>query len=170
VPPPVIAGNYHGSFTSGGSGNAPMDLSISQSGGTRHFHIVENGSIDLLGVVVGPGHLSGSWGPNGSSDTWDVSLVPTIAGSYSGSWTEYGVSGNFPMQLQINQIGGVLNGTTNESGSIYNDAGTVTASGNLHMVETHNATSVDLYGSVVSSHHLHGTWGPSGGSGTWDVA
>jgi hypothetical protein len=73
------------------------------------------------------------------------------------------------MKLQISQIGGYLFGSTTEN-AVYTDTGTITASGSLQIVETHNSIVVYLYGSVVSSHHLKGTWGPSGTGGTWDVA
>jgi hypothetical protein len=73
------------------------------------------------------------------------------------------------MNIQLSQVGGVLSGSTNESGSVYTDTGTIAANGSLHIVETHNGTSADLFGSVITSHHLKGTWGPSGSSGTWDV-
>jgi hypothetical protein len=190
APPPVIAGNYHGSFTGGILGNSTIDLSITQSGsvlsGTTdesgylstdsgtitsdgHLHIFQNGTGTLTGLVVAHGHLSGTWKSNGPSGTWDVTLVPTVEGNYSGSWTQSGFAGHFPMSIQISQVGGVLSGSTTESGSVYTDTGTIAANGSLHIVETHNSTVVDLYGSVVTAHELKGTWGPSGSSGTWDV-
>jgi hypothetical protein len=134
------------------------------------LHIVENGVVTLTGLIVGPGHISGSWVHNSASGTWDLTLVPTIAGAYSGSWTQSGFLGTSPMKLQINQVGGVLSGTTTETTSSYSDTGTITASGSVHIVETYNTIVVDLYGSVVSPHHLTGTWGASGTSGNWDVA
>jgi hypothetical protein len=148
------------------SGQVATDTGTVSSNGT--IHIVEDGTVDLQGVLVGPGHIKGTWGPNGSSGPWDVTLVPTVAGTYSGTWTNFGSTATYPMTIQISQVGGVLSGSTNE-GPVFTDQGTITAGGSLHIVETDLSNVVDLYATVVSSHELKGTWGASGSSGTWDV-
>jgi hypothetical protein len=184
--PPRIAGDYTGTFTrSGQTANAQMDIRITQVGavltGTTNesgtvytnagtvtpdgrFHIVESGNIDLFGSLLGPGHLGGTWGPSGASGRWDVVLVPTISGAYAGTFTP----GPSPMRIQIDQTGSVLSGTTDESGTIFTDTGTIGTEGHVHIVER-RSRSVDLFGSLVGPGHLAGTWGPNGSSGTWDV-
>lgn len=186
-PPPKVAGDYTGIFArTGGTGNFQMDIRITQNGavltGTTdesgvvftdtgtitpdgHFHIVENGTVDLFGSLLGSGRLGGTWGPNGGSGTWDVALVPTISGTYSGTFTP----GLSPMRIQLNQVGSVLTGTTNESGTIFTDTGSVGRDGRIQIVEREGSASADLVGSVVGPGHLAGTWVANGVSGTWDV-
>lgn len=181
-----IVWNYTGSFfTLGASGSHPMDIQIIQNGltlggatkegesfstntGTINpdgtFQIVENwsggGSSQLYGSFVGSDQIIGAW----AYGTWDVTLVPTIAGNYTGS--DSGSEGTFPMQLQMNQLGSVLNGTMTESGATLNETGTIMTDGTFQVTDG----LIDWSGSLAGPGHLSGTWiSFLGTSGTWDV-
>ncbi len=95
--------------------------------------------------------------------------IPSIAGNYAGSFTWYGQAGTYPMQIQITQVGSTFSGTTNESGTIFNDTGTITSDGHVRIIEN---DTMYLDGFTDGSGHLSGTWGStdsSSASGTWSV-
>jgi hypothetical protein len=126
----------------------------------------------LVGSIVGPGHLGGTWNTGGVTlGTWDVYNPPKplyLIGSYSGSFTTDGSTGTNPMSLQItNQSGWTLTGITTEGTTNYNDTGNLTANGSL----TINEGGPILTGGVTYYGQLSGTWQSADGTlhGTWVV-
>lgn len=198
--PPKIAGSYGGWYTSNSkiAGAMPLQLKISQSGASlsgtsteREGSVVtsDTGSIMLngaftltekqggavygilVGSILGPGHLGGTWNIGGAAlGTWDVHNPPAplnLYGSYSGSYTTDGSTGSNPMSLSLSQSGWTLTGTTTEGSTTYTDTGTLTANGSL----TINEGGPVLTGGVTDYGQLSGTWKSGDGTlhGTWVV-
>lgn len=198
--PPKIAGSYGGWYTSYAkiAGAMPLQLQISQSGSSLSGTSIEregsvvtsdtgtitlNGSFTLtekqsgavygilVGSLIGPGHLGGTWNDGGAAlGTWDV-YIPAkplnLYGSYSGSFTTDGSTGSNPMSLSLSQSGWTLTGTTTEGSTTYNDTGTLTANGSL----TINEGGPVLTGAVTDYGQLSGTWKSADGAlhGAWVV-
>jgi serine/threonine protein kinase len=102
--------------------------------------------------------------------------VPNIAGDYKGAFfstaTAAGLQAPKALEIQINQNGATLSGTTNEGGTSYSDTGTVNSKGGIHLVVNTPSKTTDFFGSLVESGHLSGTWGPTGGPsilGIWNA-
>jgi hypothetical protein len=200
VATPRLAGTYQGSYLYKGASYAyPMQIQISQAGSQLSgatildsVTTIDSGTIDahgnvmitehfaygirtLHGSMVKQGHLLGTWAGDSGSGTWDVSaqgLIPSIAGSYQGGYTEIGQSGIIPIQIQINQSDSQLSGTTTTGNTTAIDSGTIDANGNFTMYFSFSGGGgiATLYGSIVNQGHLSGTWTDThGNSGDWDV-
>ncbi len=93
-----------------------------------------------------------------------------IAGNYTGSYTLAGTYMVNPIDILITQTNATLGGTTNESGTISANTGTMSSSGNFFLVELWNGSgNSTLSGSLVGAGHIEGTWVSGSASGTWDV-
>ncbi|HEV7129445.1 MAG TPA: hypothetical protein VGN32_18565 [Ktedonobacterales bacterium] len=195
--PPNIAGSYGGEFDGNTAhGGQPIQVQISQfgtslSGSTTenegntvasdtgtialngNFTITEkvNGGFygNLVGSIVGPGHLGGTWNVGGAAQgTWNVyspQRPVQIYGTYSGTYTTDGTSGTNPMSLSISQNGTALSGKTFEGSTTYTDSGTIALNGSL----TINEGGPVLTGGITGYGQLSGTWTGGSETGTWLV-
>lgn len=208
--PPKIAGSYGGHYTSYSVkfGFKPLVLQVSQSGSSLSgsstekagavvtantgtialngtFTITENfgGSYfaTLVGSIVGPGHLGGTWNSGGAAQgTWDVYSPPVLlqlSGTWNGTYTNYGDPTNYPMTLHIAQSGSgaTFTGTTCEASAppctttTFTDTGTLSENGSVSITESGGGTAY-LVGGVTDYNTLSGTWNLGGAAqGTWIV-
>ena len=183
---PWVNGDYTGTYTTA-SGTYALDMTITQNGdqlggqsvqqggvltltGTVNnkgkVHLVENGFFTLDGAKWGD-TLLGTWSSFGATGTWQVTKVPSVRGSYLGSFTINGSPLQGGMNLTVVQVGGVLGGSMTMGGAAYSNSGTVTTNGVLHIVGLSSAGSRTLNGTQVDPQDLSGTWWDSTGSGTW---
>ena len=125
----------------------------------------------LVGSILGPGHLGGTWNDGGAAlGTWDVYNPPkplNLYGSYSGSYTTDGSSGSNPMSLSLSSLAGRSPARPRRGPppTLTPEPLRQTASFTI------NEGGPVLTGSVTDYGQLSGTWTSGGGTlhGTWVV-
>jgi hypothetical protein len=98
--------------------------------------------------------------------------VPSVAGTYQGTYTTTGRLDTNPIQIQISQSDTQLSGTITYSsyGTIFSDLGTIDPNGNFTItVYFPNAGTGTWHGSIEKQGYLSGTWTDDSGSGHWSV-
>jgi hypothetical protein len=90
----------------------------------------------LVGVVAACGDATPDASTTAPTATATPVSFPNIAGAYQGTFTTNGYAGTHPIQLRIDQLGQALSGSTNESGYVSTNTGTITSSGTFIINET----------------------------------